>query len=182
MRAELCAAREFEAQSQCHVDAIKKSLQFSLHGRIVNYCFNGLEEEEEEEQREAKELQVEVVAGRAMPKMDPGPFGKCDPYIKLLCGSIEHKTQVEKRTFDPTWHEVFRVAIGTEDTRVLTVECYDYDMLDENDFIGSVEIRTQDIHDKCAGWYTLVHRDCPQFQAQVFLSLTPIYDSSEAAP
>ena len=156
-------------------------MQFSLHGRIVNYCWNGLEEEEEEK-REAKELQVEVVAGRGMPKMDPGPFGKCDPYIKLLCGSFEYTTQTHKRTFNPTWHEICRFTVGTEDTRVLTVQCYDYDMLDEHDFIGSVDFRTQDIDAKRAGWYKLVHRDCPQYQAEVYLSLTPIYSSSEAAP
>ena len=31
--------------------------------------------------RDVKGVQVVVVGGRGMPKMDSGPFGKCDPYL-----------------------------------------------------------------------------------------------------
>jgi ankyrin repeat protein/tetratricopeptide (TPR) repeat protein len=131
--------------------------------------------------REVKGMQVTVVGGRGMPKMDSGPFGKCDPYLKLRCGSTEHKTKVVKKTLSPTWNENFNFAVESEDSDVLIVECYDYDMVGSHDFIGSVEIKPKELNAKTSEWYKLVHPDNPEFHAEVFLTLIPVHESMEEA-
>ena len=131
--------------------------------------------------REVKGMQVTVVGGRGMPKMDSGPFGKCDPYLKLRCGSTEHKTQVIKRTLAPTWNENFTFTVESEDSDILIVECYDYDMVGAHDFIGSVEIKPKELNAKTSEWYKLVHPDNPEFNAEVFLTLIPVHESMEEA-
>jgi Ca2+-dependent lipid-binding protein len=63
----------------------------------------------------------------------------------------------------------------------LRVECYDYDLIGENDFIGAVSINPREITGKRSDWFKLVHPDEPSFNAEVFLTLTPAYESAEEA-
>jgi len=130
--------------------------------------------------REIRGLQVVVVGGRGMPKMDSGPFGKCDPYLKLRCGKTEHKTKVIKRTLAPTWNETFNITVESEENLII-VECYDYDMVGAHDFIGGVEINPKDLNAKTSEWYKLAHPENPEFHAEVFLTLIPIHESMEEA-
>ena len=134
--------------------------------------------------RLVKAMQVLAVGGRGMPKMDSGPFGKCDPYLKLRMGSEdskqEHKTQVVKRTLAPTFNETFHFDVPDENSPLI-VECYDYDMVGQHDFIGAVEILPKDLHAKVSEWYRLVHPDNPEFQAEIFLTIIPIHESLEDA-
>ena len=39
--------------------------------------------------------------------MDSGPFGLCDPYLKLRMAGTEHTTQVIKGSLSPSWNEIF---------------------------------------------------------------------------
>lgn len=131
--------------------------------------------------REVRGVQVVVVGGRGMPKMDSGPFGKCDPYLKLRCGENEQKTQVIKRTLAPTWNETFNFTVESEETDLLVVECYDYDMVGAHDFIGSVEIKPKSLNSKVSEWYKMTHPENPEFHAEVFLTLIPVHESMEEA-
>lgn len=131
--------------------------------------------------REVKGVQVVVVGGRGMPKMDSGPFGKCDPYLKLRCGEVEQKTQVIKRTLAPTWNETFNFSVDSEENDLVIIECYDYDMIGAHDFIGSVEIKPGSLSAKTSEWYKLTHPENPEFHAEVFLTLIPVHESMEEA-
>ena len=116
-------------------------------------------------------VEISVVEGREMPKMDGGLFGLCDPYIKVRCRDEEKQTKHVQRTLSPTWNETFYFQIEDEDEDVLIVECWDYDLLTEHDFIGSVEIKPKDLGDRTSQWYILTHPEEPEFKAEVFLKL-----------
>ena len=113
--------------------------------------------------------------------MDSGPFGKCDPYLKLRIHETEYKTQVIKRTLAPTWNETFNFSVESEDADTLVVECYDYDMIGTHDFIGGVQISPKKLNSKTSEWYKLEHPENPEFHAEVFLTLIPIHESMEDA-
>ena len=128
---------------------------------------------------EVRSLQVLVTGGRGMPKMDSGPFGKCDPYLKLACDGQEFQTKVVKRTFTPTWNESFNFVIQSSLMAELRIECYDYDMIGEHDFVGAVSLPVREVAARRSEWFKLVHPDNPSFNAEVFLTLEPRFDDLE---
>ena len=125
---------------------------------------------------EVRGLRVLVTGGRGMPKMDSGPFGKCDPYLKLACEGQEFKTKVVKRTFTPTWNESFAFTIKNSLLAELRIECFDYDMIGEHDFVGALTLQIRELAVRRAEWFKLVHPENPSFNAEVFLTIEPRFD------
>lgn len=88
-----------------------------------------------------------------------------------------------KRSLAPTWNENFTFALDpsernqvaayaramrclSTDLRVryyqeLKIECYDYDMVGDHDFIGGLSLNTNDLKMRQSDWFKLVHPDNP---------------------
>ena len=131
---------------------------------------------------EVRGVQVVVVGGRGMPRMDAGFFsrGSCDPYLKIACGDTQQETKVCKRTLTPSWNETLTFDSLPPRTSHVLVECFDHDLVGKHDFIGSVRIPITDLDlAKAAAtqWYPLVHSGNAKFRAEVFLAVLPIYNT-----
>ena len=120
-----------------------------------------------------KGLVVVAVEGRNFPKMDFGPFGLCDPYLILKVSGQVNKSGIIKHTLTPVWNETFYFDVANEDTEILVVECYDWDMTSKDDFIGSVEILPKDFHQETSRWYSLQNSSRPDDNTEVLLRITP---------
>ena len=119
-------------------------------------------------------LDVHVIEGRDMPKMDSGPFGTCDPYLKLRCGQAEFRTHTVKGTQTPTWNESFNFDTFREDKDILAIECYDYDLASPDELIGSVAIMPPDLKVKSSRWHILRNPAKSEWNASIFLTIDPL--------
>jgi hypothetical protein len=93
-----------------------------------------------------RELEIIVVSGNHMPKMDM--MGKIDPYMMLHYAGQKTQTSVQSNTFTPSWGEIFtfRVALNhnssDDDSEVvsalqhLTLRLFDHDILGKDDKVG----------------------------------------------
>ncbi|KAK9760693.1 hypothetical protein K7432_015003, partial [Basidiobolus ranarum] len=83
-------------------------------------------------------LEVTVVSARELRNVET--FGKVDPFVTLTVDKKHsHKTQVVKNSRAPSWQEHFSFDVPDGYSN-LHLECYDYDYLKANDFIGAVVI------------------------------------------
>ncbi|EKX38147.1 hypothetical protein GUITHDRAFT_77473, partial [Guillardia theta CCMP2712] len=123
-------------------------------------------------------LKITVLRAKELMAADRG--GTSDPYVKIHIGDDQHKTQVIKRSLAPTWNETF--TFDFEDGEIsseLLVECYDYDMIGSHDYIGSTSLDIKTLTSKKSEWFKLVHPDNPSYNAEVFLTLVPSFETKE---
>ena len=86
-----------------------------------------------------------------------------------------------KRSLAPSWNENFNFNLPPTGDASLLIECYDYDMVGDHDLIGQLTIASREVHAKKSEWLRLVHQDNPEFNAEVFLTIEPLFESAEEA-
>jgi len=101
------------------------------------------------------ELVVKVCSGRNLAVKDAN--GKSDPYLNLWCGSSKNKTQIKKKTLDPEWNETFTIPFAVCVKKDLDVECWDYDTVGKDEFMGEFKLSVDSIpiNETLSNWYTL---------------------------
>eukprot|EP00741_Cyanophora_paradoxa_P023381 tig00000254_g22587.t1 len=101
-------------------------------------------------------LIVRVVEARDVPAKDSG--GTSDPYVKVLFGAEERKTQVIEKTLRPKWSAAFDFAVRDDKVRKLRFEMFDKNKVFKDEYMGEVEV---DIDTLLAGgsarsaWYPM---------------------------
>ena len=120
-----------------------------MFGKSVGYIENedrGIFGDQDKKNRASMsetELEVIIMSGRHMPKMDL--FGSCDPYIVLQYSDQKYQTSVQSNTFDPSWSETFVFSFdpATHLSRLrnnqsanLMLRVFDHDMVGKHDKIG----------------------------------------------
>ena len=89
-------------------------------------------------------LEVEVIAAKNVPWMDL--FSPSDPYMRLFT-RVGHQmmTQVIDNNSNPQWNERFLLLVHHPSEQDLTMILMDYDVFDQDDEIGRVELHIKDI-------------------------------------
>lgn len=84
-------------------------------------------------------------------------FGSSDPFFILRLGSKYQKTSVKKNNLNPTYNETFSFRADlSASTKILSVECFDWDRLSAQDFIGSIQIPYEEYQDEpTRKWFPL---------------------------
>jgi len=89
-------------------------------------------------------ISLKVISGTDLAIKDSN--GKSDPYLKIFYGTERYKTSIQKKTLNPKWAEedsyVFPVF---NDVDTIKVECWDWDRLKSDDFMGQFEVDLKDI-------------------------------------
>ncbi|XP_065887674.1 myotubularin-related protein 2-like isoform X2 [Dysidea avara] len=122
-------------------------------------------------------LVVEVVKARNIAALDPN--GKSDPYcIVIVDGSAEQqqKTDILNATLEPEWNKSFQFSVtpphrwspddkkaGGSISHYVKVDMWDHDMLNRDDFLGTVMLPLVDVTDsKEPVWYMLSRNNSKQ--------------------
>ena len=109
------------------------------------------------------QLHVTIESVSHLPKMDIG-LGKCDPYVTLCLFDQKFKTRIQKMTYDAKFNETFRIFVHSDSIMAvkkmacddegamaaglaLELECWDFDLLDADDFVGKASILLKDVLD-----------------------------------
>ncbi|KAA6352971.1 MAG: hypothetical protein EZS28_051502, partial [Streblomastix strix] len=82
-------------------------------------------------------VEVTVFGVKNVAAMDSN--GKSDPFIKVIVGGNEQKTQKKKNTLNAEFNETFKFDFdpSTTDQRDIKLELWDYDTIGDNDQIGN---------------------------------------------
>lgn len=84
-------------------------------------------------------LRIDVMDATNLPAADRN--GYSDPYCKFnLNDKVVHKTATQKKTLHPVWNESFEISIPSRTAAKLKVECWDWDLSDKDDFLGSADV------------------------------------------
>ena len=76
-----------------------------------------------------------MVSGKDLAAKDAN--GKSDPYLRVFCGPFKYKTKTVKKTLDPVWNdEVFEIPATTAKVNPIVIECWDWDVIGSDDFMG----------------------------------------------
>jgi len=86
---------------------------------------------------------IKVISGRGLAAMDMN--GKSDPYLKIFYGAEKYKTSVQKATLTPHWDQTFSIKYKDSE-KILRIECWDWDRIGANDFMGQIEIDLSTLH------------------------------------
>ena len=71
-----------------------------------------------------------------------------DPYITLRVGKQVKQTKVQKKTLQPEWDETFELLLDKSQRReMLRVECFDCDLIGEDDSLGQLQIPLEPLVD-----------------------------------
>ncbi|CAG5103510.1 Oidioi.mRNA.OKI2018_I69.chr1.g803.t1.cds [Oikopleura dioica] len=89
-------------------------------------------------------IQLRVIQGTDL--MDTDLIGKSDPYCIVLCGPNKFETKRVPNDLNPKWSEKFDFDWHGEE--FLQIECWDFNKLTHDDFLGSVEISIQNLLSK----------------------------------
>ena len=103
-------------------------------------------------------LEIEVIEAEHVPWMDL--FSPSDPYVKVFTRvGRQVSTQVIQNTTKPQWDEKFLLLVHHPDIQELTAILTDYDIFNQDDEIGRVEINIKDLPrgETVDKWYE-VHR------------------------
>ena len=96
-------------------------------------------------------------------------FGSCDPFCEVSFMSQTAKTSVKKGCYDPCWEEsiAFDILDDTQFCGSVEVRVYDWDALSKNDLIGTVIIDFDEIitllrdgNEKCYAIYDKDRNAC----------------------
>ena len=66
-------------------------------------------------------------------------FGKSDPYVVIKYLGTEHKTEVVKKTLNPSWEHELEMNI-TKDDQFIEFNLFDWDMTSKNDPMGDIRM------------------------------------------
>ncbi|KAI5963517.1 TCB1 [Candida pseudojiufengensis] len=83
-------------------------------------------------------LTINVEHAKGLPASDRNGFS--DPFIKLYLNTEKNsffKTKTIKKTLDPKWNQKTTVEVANLYDSVLKFVCYDWDMADANDLLGT---------------------------------------------
>lgn len=87
-------------------------------------------------------LKITVLQARKLIAADRG--GTSDPYVRMHIGDAvkeSKKTKVVKKSLNPTFEENFEFRLSSSQRRsTLTLECFDYDLLGNDDSLGKCEL------------------------------------------
>ncbi|EFC40116.1 predicted protein [Naegleria gruberi] len=91
------------------------------------------------------QLEVHVIKGVNLPKMDVGIGAKSDPYVVMKIGKCKHQTTIKKNTLDPIYNETFLFTFenkgeATTSATKLKLQMFDYDKLTKDDKMGKASI------------------------------------------
>eukprot|EP01012_Entosiphon_sulcatum_P011995 TRINITY_DN17465_c0_g1_i1.p1 TRINITY_DN17465_c0_g1~~TRINITY_DN17465_c0_g1_i1.p1 ORF type:complete len:3832 (-),score=536.18 TRINITY_DN17465_c0_g1_i1:148-11643(-) len=87
---------------------------------------------------ERREVKVEVIEARHLPKMDW--LSKSDPFARITLGGIQHKTRVIENTLEPHWREEFAFYGDDVADGLLHVEVLDRDNNSKEEEMGRVMV------------------------------------------
>lgn len=80
-----------------------------------------------------------------------------DPYAVLQLREVRYQTRKERSTRNPSWQAEFDfAAFGPQDQ--LTISLWDKDRFTQDEFLGQVVLRFDDLSDGCRRWYHLQPR------------------------
>jgi hypothetical protein len=125
-------------------------------------------------ERKERVIRLVVVAAEGLPKTD-FITGMADPYVKIHLTSVQaqgggaadlpvvhsFRTATVRCSLTPEWNESFILTPYNLEDR-LDLEVWDYDVVGEDDIMGSISCHIGDIHHHCDGmerWYTLRDQD-----------------------
>ncbi|CAN0435809.1 unnamed protein product, partial [Ectocarpus sp. 12 AP-2014] len=116
------------------------------------------DEDEEYAESDPNLLVVKVRRGKGLRGLDLDLMGEAssDPFVKLTCDGVEHRTTTMEKNLAPEWDEVFEFAVK-DFTRRLEVEVLDADVvIDET--MGAFVIKLEDLLHKrrVTRWYRLL--------------------------
>lgn len=112
-----------------------------------------------------------VVAGEGLPSAD-FLTGLSDPYVKIHLTSVQaqnsegprplpivhsFRTETIRNTLTPEWNESFILTPYNLEDQLL-LECWDWDLVGDDDILGSIQCQIGDVIDHCDGldrWYPL---------------------------
>ena len=92
-------------------------------------------------------------------------------------GSEEYKTQVKERTLNPSWNESFKIQTEHTSESTLSFQIFDYDLLSDDDNMGSVTVLLPDYTSVSAvapstEWYKVEGRKAKgELQIQIAVSV-----------
>ena len=115
-----------------------------------------------------KILEVTVINGRNMPKMDT--FGTCDPFVKVEFGNQKNQTKEQRGTYTPEFNETFTFIVSNlATTPELSFECLAWNRMNPaGEEIGTHIVPASTLQDyllQSNGWEKLVV--CPlQYQGK----------------
>jgi Ca2+-dependent lipid-binding protein len=90
------------------------------------------------------DLRVELIEGKNLPAADRS--GYSDPYcVFTLNGEKVFKSKIIKKTLNPTWDENFEVTVPSRTAVDFYLECFDWDLGAEDDFLGKAVLNLTDL-------------------------------------
>ncbi|CAM9701229.1 unnamed protein product, partial [Scytosiphon promiscuus] len=119
------------------------------------------DEDEEYAESDPNLLMVRVRRAKSLIGLDVDLMGEpsSDPFVKVTCDGVEHRTATVEKNLSPEWDETFEFAVK-DFTRRLDVEVMDADVVvDES--MGSFTIKLEDLLHKrrVTRWYRLLGVD-----------------------
>ncbi|KAH3900035.1 Tcb3p SCDLUD_004352 [Saccharomycodes ludwigii] len=122
---------------------IRGSNGLSLEFRCV-YVPCALTLPDSETIRDTGELKVHLVSAENVPSHDRN--GKSDPFVVITIDGIKvFKSNIEKKTLNPTWNETTLITLPSRSRSRITVEVYDWDRTGSNDFLCSANLPAERI-------------------------------------
>ena len=96
------------------------------------------EPEERKETEPQEVLTVRLLGGKDLPSADRN--GTSDPYVKLSVGGKTKKSEVVKKTLNPTWDQSFSFKGSELQSSKLELTCMDWDKKGKHDKLGRAEL------------------------------------------
>ncbi|KAK9879793.1 hypothetical protein WA026_006853 [Henosepilachna vigintioctopunctata] len=90
-------------------------------------------------------LRIHIAEAKDLERRDV--TGKSDPYAVFSVGAQEYKTSVIKRSLNPKWDEWCEFVILDPTAQQVKFKLFDYDDLNEDDFLGSGVVDIKSIYD-----------------------------------
>ncbi|XP_008305218.1 extended synaptotagmin-1-like isoform X2 [Stegastes partitus] len=103
--------------------------------------------------------------------------GKSDPYVKINVGEVTFKSHVIKENLNPTWNEMYELALSGHNLQEIKIEAFDKDF-DSDDFLGRFNIKLNEVirSQYTDQWYTL--NDVKSGRLHLILEWVPTVSNS----